>query len=1089
MPRLFKRKKTASTNGKGSAQSSPAQSTSSAEQSSTASTYDGKTVADGYAALAGLTGKERARKERELARDLAQEKKRIKSEVSSRKKSLSAALKESDKLLSDKGKKQRRRRTAARDVLSAVGFDMIYADGTAQVEAGLYSQTLHFSDISYQAARIEEQKSDFNLYSDVFNYCGPDTSVQLTVVNTPVPQSEIGTKRFFDEDRLAGLDAEARADELRALDALRAAGEDVSELADEVASRPRSADYAREYNKILNDKMREGVSNIRRDRYITYAVAADSYRDALPRLTPIRSTFTQNLNKLGCTVRKLEGVERAELVGNILNCGHGPKVDYDDLLATGMTIKDCVCPTAIDKKPDGDNTMMRIGSDYAQVLVFKKFGSQLSDRALSSLIDLPFPMVISLQIQALDKGTSVDQVKTAMGMIDMEMIRRQQKAAQKGYDPQLSVPQDLSYSKNEGEELLDELLYKGQRLFFFTGCVMTYAPDVDALQQQALAIARSAHVENIEINVLPMQQLQGLNTVLPMANNHLHMKRYMTTANVSIMMPFATQEINEEGGGYYGQNKLSGNLILLNRKKLSTPMGFVLGMPGSGKSFFVKREITNSFMQNPDDEFIVIDPKNEYPPLVEGLGGTVFTLPVDCVNLFDVYEGSEEVAGTSPVAFKAETMLAVSSQILSTGTSQLAPEAKSIIDRCVRRTYERFHGSATSPTLGDFYEELKRQTEPVAAPLVTAFELYVEGGMSYFNRQTSFDIDSRITSFSFKGLSEEMKVFAMLVVLDWVYNRTLYNHERGIRTWLYIDEVQSLFDNAAVVRYFDKFWSEGRAWGMIPTGITQTVGRLVRNETAQNLLRTSGFLALLRQSDLDKQQLTHILQLSPQQQSDIERSIGDGEGLLIAGNATVGFTDNFPKGILYDLWNTKPDELADKKREEWERKLGKKRMRDDAEKASLAASGAKDAGPKAHASATPAPAAEPKPAPAGTPAALRAEAPAASVAVEAKPPAEQAPAKEETERKAAQLAPAEARTRSRALKTPEAVQKLAAYAMAQGEVSGTASELAEAAGAKATGTAVARLLNVHAEAIAAAGLAVTVDRAAKPHVITIRFEG
>ncbi|MBL6463943.1 MAG: conjugal transfer protein TraC [Senegalimassilia sp.] len=1064
MPRLFGKKKTGSKTAESSAPSSTSRKSSSPARESEDTRYNPPAVD----ALAGLSGKERARKEKELAREMAQEEKRIKADISKRKKSLSAALKESDKLLSDRGRRQRRRRTGAKDVLSAIGFDMIYADGTAQVEEGLYSQTLHFSDISYQAARIEEQKSDFNLYSDVFNYCGPDTSVQISVVNTPIPQSEIGSKRFFDEDALAALDAEERADELRALDAAARAGEDVTEIEHEVRHRLRSADYAREYNKILNDKMREGVSNIRRDRYITFAVAADSYSDALPRLTPIRNTFAQNLSKLGCSVRKLEGVERAELVGGILNCGHGSAVDYGELLATGMTIKDCVCPTAIDKKPDGDNTMMRIGEDCAQVLVFKKFGSQLSDRALSSLIDLPFPLVISLQIQALDKGNSVDQVKTAMGMIDMEMIRRQQKAAQKGYDPTLSVPQDLAYSKNEGEELLDELLYKGQRLFLFTGCVMTYAADAATLQQQSLDIARRAHVENIELDVLPMQQLQGLNTVLPMANNHLHMRRYMTTANVSIMMPFATQEINEAGGGYYGQNKLSGNLIMLNRKKLSTPMGFVLGMPGSGKSFFVKREITNSFMQNPDDEFIIIDPKNEYPPLVSGLGGTVFTLPADCVNLFDVYEGSEEAGATDPVAFKAETMLAVCSQILSTGTNQLAPEAKSIIDRCVRLTFAKFRESRTSPTLGDFYEVLKRQSEPVAAPLVTAFELYVEGGMSYFNRQTTFDIDSRITSFSFKGLSEDMKVFAMLVVLDWVYNRTLYNHERGIRTWLYIDEVQSLFDNAAVVRYFDKFWSEGRAWGLIPTGITQTVGRLVGNEVAQNLLRTSGFLALLRQSDLDKQQLTQILQLSPQQQSDIERSIGDGEGLLIAGNATVGFTDNFPKGDLYNLWNTKPDELADAKREAWERKLGRRAARKAAAQA----------------------AAENETTPADGLRAPCGDAAGASVADNGGGPAKAeekgaAPVASEERPTPAGLDAKEARERAKKLAVPDAVRALITHALTCGTCSGTASELAAMCGAKASGMALARLLNVHEQAISEAGLSVSVDRSSKPHTITL----
>ena len=1040
---------------------------------------------ESFAALSGLTGRERARKEKELARELAQEKKRIKAETKKTRKSLSAAMKESDKLLVDKTRKQRRRRAAARDVLSAVGFDLIYKDGTAQVEEGLFSQTLHFSDISYQAARIEEQKMDFNLYSDVFNYCGPDTSVQLTVVNAPIPDTEIGSMKFFDEDGLATSDAALREKEVARLEALAAEGEDVSEALAEAKSRPMQADYARAYNEVLNNKMREGVSNIRRDRYLTYAVAAESYRDALPRLAPIRNTFAQNLNKLGCSVRKLEGVERAELVGNILNCGHGPKIDYDALLAWDTTVKEAVCPTAIDRKPDGDNAMMRLGRDYAQVLVFKKFGSQLSDRAMSSLIDLPIPLVISLQIQALDKGASVDKVKTSMGMIDMEMITRQQKAAQKGYDPALAVPQDLSYSKNEGEELLDELLYKGQRLFLFTGCVMTYAADPDKLQQQALSIARAAHVEGIELDVLPMQQLQGLNTVIPMANNHLHMRRYMTTANIAIMMPFATQEINEPGGGYYGQNKLSNNLILLNRKKLSTPMGFVLGMPGSGKSFFVKREITNSFLQNPEDEFIIIDPKNEYPPIVRALGGTVFTLPLDCVNIFDVYEGIEEASGASPVSFKAETMLAVSSQILSTGTSQLAPEAKSIIDRCVRITFDRFKDSDVPPTLSDFYEVLKEQDEPVAAPLVTAYELYVEGGMSYFNRQTTFKIDSRITSFSFKGLSEDMKVFAMLVVLDWVYNRTLFNHERGIRTWLYIDEVQSLFSNDAVVRYFDKFWSEGRAWGMIPTGITQTVGRLVRNETAQNLLRTSGFLALMRQSDLDKQQLTQILQLSPQQQSDIERSIGDGEGLLIAGNATVGFTDNFPKGILYDLWNTKPDEVADAKREAWERKLRARAMEEDAKKQDADAGSSVPTVPVTAPVDKPAGAADDAGAEAQNAALLEPdneERPDSS----ARPEGGLAENLDRGDHKAGERpSMPEALAICSQLECPEAVRKLAAWAIHNGQATGSASQLSEASGAGITGTATARLLNVHEQKLAAIGIEISVDRTSKPHTITL----
>ena len=77
----------------------------------------------------------------------------------------------------------------------------------------------------------------------------------------------------------------------------------------------------------------------------------------------------------------------------------------------------------------------------------------------------------------------------------------------------------------------------------------------------------------------------------------LNIKRTLTTASTAIFMPFSTQELYQENGLYYGLNALSHNLILVNRKSLKTPSGFILGTPGSGKSFKAKTEIVNVFIQ------------------------------------------------------------------------------------------------------------------------------------------------------------------------------------------------------------------------------------------------------------------------------------------------------------------------------------------------------------------------------------------------------------------------------------------------------------------------------------------------------------
>ncbi len=828
------------------------------------------------------------REQREGAKDVASRKKAVEAQAKATRKSLKAEMNEEAQRQKKEAKALRTARNGAKSVYELLGFDLMYQDGTCEVEKGLFSQTLAFSDISYQSASYEAQESYFKEYAGVFDYCSSDTYVQINVINTKLPSEKIGHESFFNETGIASID-----------------------------------DYIAEYNEVLNKKKLEGVSNLERNRYMTFTVQAESYEKALPELARKRSDFSAALSKLGCRVEKLDGEERLALIAGQLRPGKPFEINYDELLVNGLTAKDYVCPQSLDFKPEGLTSAFMCEGMWCQVLTFRKFGSQLTDTAISDIADLPMPLDVSLHVQALDKSKSTDFVLNRLAWIDKDIIEYQRKAVRQGFDYQL-LPQELSYSKNEAEELLDQMQNLGQRLCIFSGVVYTHAETYEKLADQVKQIMSVARKNAIELDTLDCQQPQGLNTALPLGAARIEQQRYMTTSQVAMMVPFATQELSQPGGGYYGQNKVSQNLILMNRSLLAAPMGFVLGKPGSGKSFAVKREITNTFLAHPEDEIIIVDPQGEYPPLVEALGGTAFNLSPgadgDHINVFDFFAGSFDVTGEDPTLFKSEAIMAIAAVVLGRGDSGITPEERTIIDRCVRLTYAQFADEDRAPVLGDFYEILKQQPEPEAARLVTGFELYVEGGLSYFNHQTSVELDRRIVSFSFKQLGDNMRIFAMLVILDLAYNRMLANFNKGIRTWLYIDEVQSLFSIGSVVAYFDKFWAEGRKFNLIPTGITQTVERILNHPVAKLLLSNSDYLMLLKQSDTDRKTLTAILGLSEQQAEYIDRSTNPGEGLLLAGEAVVPFKDDWPHGKLYDLWNTKPDEIAAEKKAKWQQK-------------------------------------------------------------------------------------------------------------------------------------------------------------------------
>ena len=80
-------------------------------------------------------------------------------------------------------------------------------------------------------------------------------------------------------------------------------------------------------------------------------------------------------------------------------------------------------------------------------------------------------------------------------------------------------------------------------------------------------------------------------TALPLGLRRIDALRTLTTEALSVLMPFKAQEVWDGDGVYYGQNAISKNLIVADRKQLLNGNAFVLKISGSGKSFSAKQEM------------------------------------------------------------------------------------------------------------------------------------------------------------------------------------------------------------------------------------------------------------------------------------------------------------------------------------------------------------------------------------------------------------------------------------------------------------------------------------------------------------------
>ena len=271
----------------------------------------------------------------------------------------------------------------------------------------------------------------------------------------------------------------------------------------------------------------------------------------------------------------------------------------------------------------------------------------------------------------------------------------------------------------------------------------------------------------------------------------------------------------------------------------------------------------------------------------------------------------------SPLSMKADFLLSLCELIVG-GKEGLQPIEKTVIDRCVRLVYREMAlglETAKTPLLQDLYEELLRQPEPEARRVATALELYCTGSLNLFNHPTNVDLNSRVVCIVLKGLGENLRKIAMHTTNEFVTAAVNANHAEGVATWCYFDEFHILLRDPLTASYFVAVWKMLRKKGCVPSALTQNVKDLLASREIENILDNTDFMVLLSQAQSDRAILAKQLGISEHQLSYITHS-NSGEGLLFYGNVTIPFVDRFPRGEIYDLLTTRPEDLAHERTDE-----------------------------------------------------------------------------------------------------------------------------------------------------------------------------
>ena len=796
-----------------------------------------------------------------------------------------------------------------RTVQESIPYVSTYSNGIIEIERGVYTKTYRIPDVSFDQASQNEQIRIFDSYCEMLNQLDPSVKMEITTYNR-----SIDMEQFANDVLLKPQD-----------DALNA--------------------YRDDYNRMLLDKSKEAQNNIRREKYLTLTIEANGIKEADRMFQALDSQIASSINKTtkGVETQPMSIDERLALLYSIYNQDSkspflkhvqtfdGYKADLFSLKnckMQGITTKDCIGPDSM----SFDRKEFMIGDRYGCTLFIAELPSQLKMNILTELSSLPTNMLVSVHYRSMQQAKAVKLIRKYRINIDSEIIQRQSKAFQRGYNPNLANG-SLSDATEAVNDLMDQVQKQDQKLFFVTTVVTVFAKSKEDLKKYVTEVQAIAQKNICRLDVLGYQQEYGFDTSLPLGYNRIYAERMLTTASAAVFLPYSSQEITQPHGMYYGLNASSKSMILLNRLRLKNANGVILGTPGSGKSFSAKREMLNVIL-NTDDDVFVIDPEREYKTLAEALGGSVIRVapgsgvyinPMD----MDLHYADDDTGGKQdPIQMKSDYIASLCETALG-GRIGLTPAQMTIIDRCARRLYEDYvrqldelnmgkdedkqisFDADLCPTLTDFYNELRGQYEPEAKNIALALERYTIGSLDSFAKKTNVQTNSRFTVYDTKDIGSGMMEMGVRVCLNDVWNKMIANRRKNKRTWIYIDEFYLLTQSDSSARFLQMIWKRARKWGGVPTGITQNVTDLLERKEAMAILSDSDFVMMLNQAPIDRDKLSAMLNISESLQNNITNATA-GHGLIYAGSTIVPFVDDFPKNsLLFPLLSSTVGETAD----------------------------------------------------------------------------------------------------------------------------------------------------------------------------------
>ena len=440
-----------------------------------------------------------------------------------------------------------------------IPYEIPHEDGIFESASGYFTQTIAFEDVTYQLLDNEPKEILFGRWHSLINFFDNKVHFQFNYANMEMNREEY------------------------AKDFIIPPVETDNALLREVR---------REYSGMQVKQFSKGTNNLKKMRYLTYGIEAADYPTAKRQLSKITKQLERYFKRLESKYKVLSGYDRLELLFKIFHPGTKDKLlwNFDLPIKTGLSSKDFISPSSFCFKPGKDfnaTKYFKFGDRIGAVSRLHIDANDMDDRIVWDMLSINSNVWISIHGDSFTKRESLKQAKNYVSDVQEMIISKQKRAVNDGYDMDY-LPAELRATYEDSEDLYRDIKRGDEKMINTTITIVQTAATRKELEDNIFELQNILEGFSCKLIRLDNRQEQGFMSSLPLGNNTIEVKRTFVTKDIASLIPFTTKELYSSKGQYYGMNSLSNNVIMVDKKRLVNPNSLIFGMPGYGKTFFVK---------------------------------------------------------------------------------------------------------------------------------------------------------------------------------------------------------------------------------------------------------------------------------------------------------------------------------------------------------------------------------------------------------------------------------------------------------------------------------------------------------------------